>query len=167
MYPVAYSSLVQTVSSTLETQMPDRIGFGASVLSGKFLFSADFNTQDFSSFDYARTNNFKYSNSYSASFGVSRIGAKSLYADFFDRVTYNFGLGYNKLYYEVNGKKIDEYFGAFGFHMPVVGATAIDAAFTVGQRGTTESLLVKETFFVMSFNVSIGEIWFKPFKREY
>jgi hypothetical protein len=71
------------------------------------------------------------------------------------------------LYYKARGEQIKEYYGAIGFHFPVVGLTSLDMSFNVGRRGTMDNGLIRETFVRALFNFSIGETWFKPYKREY
>ncbi len=146
---------------------PSSIGVGFSYLSGNFLFGADFSTQDFSNFQFNIGKNTVLKNSSTAAFGVNRIGNPSVNADFMDRISYKFGIGYKELYYRVLGNEINEYYASFGMAIPWKGTLLTDVSFTFGYRGTLNNGLVKEYFGKLGLDISIGETWFIPFKREY
>ncbi|MER3330173.1 MAG: hypothetical protein RIF34_11385, partial [Candidatus Kapaibacterium sp.] len=77
------------------------------------------------------------------------------------------GASFKNHYFQVNGLAIDEYSGSFGLTIPIKGTAELDAAITFGQRGTTDSGLIKESFGKLSVNISIGDTWFQPFNRSY
>mgnify|MGYP000860881545 CR=1 FL=1 len=165
-----YNNFIKDTSfskSESSFSIPDQLGFGVSYLTGKFQFGADIKFQDFSNFTFNAGPNTKFKSSTQYSLGVSRIGNPSYYAPYLDKVTYNFGIGYNDLYYQIAGNNLTEYFASFGMKMPIVGTAFIDAAFVLGTRGTNDPNLVKEYFGRMIIDISIGETWFKPFRREY
>ncbi len=166
-YPSVYSTSSTLFTKNYDCEVPDQIGVGVSYKIEKFVLGADFVKQDFSKFKYNAGAIGSFSDAYSTSVGVSRLGNTSYSAGILDRITYNFGFAYSNLYYKAKGEQIKEYYGAIGFHIPVVGSTYLDASFNVGQRGTKDNGLIKETFCRCLFNFSIGESWFKPYKREY
>ncbi len=168
--PVSISddNLDTTYTNSYTSVVPNRFGFGLSYLTGKFRIGADFELQNFSDFTYrAGALDFKYDNSWRFSLGVERIGNKSFLADYMDRITYRLGVGMKDLYYEINGNAIKEMYASYGMQLPLPGTAVIDAAVNAGLRGTTNNDLVNEYFVRLSFSFSIGETWFKPFKREY
>ena len=146
--------------------MPDAFGIGASYKMGKFIVGADAHFQDFSSFDYNGGTNAEFVNSGKYSIGVSRIGNRAYYAPYLDKVTYNFGLGYKQLYYQIAGQDITESYFSLGFEFPIVGSAVIDAAMSIGTRGTTSAGLVQEYFGRLMIDINLGETWFVPFRRE-
>jgi hypothetical protein len=123
--------------------------------------------QDFTGFDYNLGSNTEFSNSYFASVGVNRFGNPSINAPFADRVAYKFGLSYNNLYYKVLNNQISEYAASIGMQMPFHGSLIVDLSFVVGQRIAGDSRLVDEYFGRFGVDISIGETWFVPFKREF
>jgi hypothetical protein len=147
--------------------IPAEFGIGASFLTGKFLFSADAQMQDFSNGFSYRTQGTQTSfrRALRLSAGISRLGNMRAGSSYFDKVTYGIGGGFQQLYYEVKGEAIDEMYGSFGLQMPIAGAAELDAAITGGTRGTINAGLVNELFMRLSFSVSIGETWFRPFAR--
>lgn len=171
-YYYNYDDLDTTIEYSTPYTLPDSYGFGLSYRTGKFLFGADLTMQDYSNYKYQLSPKFKFKDYMNVSLGVSRLGSELTGAKYPDKVTYNFGLGYKQLNYSVlnsEGKftDIDEIYGSFGMSMPVVNSTTFDWSLTVGSRGTTKNGLVHEIYAQMFFNVSIGETWFKPFKRSY
>ncbi len=158
---------IDTIANKSTHAFPDSYGLGGSWLTGKFLIGADISFQDFSGFSYNRGANSDFRNSMQISAGVERMGSRSINAKGLDKISYKFGIGYKQLYYKVLGSGIDEYFGAFGMTIPMEGTAVVDAAIIFGTRGTTGNGLLQESFGRISVNISIGEVWFKPFKRDY
>ncbi|MFN3196094.1 MAG: hypothetical protein ACE364_09110 [Chlorobiota bacterium] len=163
------SGLVDDTTFTTETdyEMPSTLGLGLSYQTGKFIFGADMISADFSSFEYNTYDRTEYTNYNSYSFGVQRIGNKSPNAKGLDTWGYSLGANLKNHYFNLNGTEISEISGSFGFTIPVRGTAQIDAAITVGQRGTTDNNLIQESFGRLSVNISIGDTWFQPFNRSY
>ncbi|MFA7626745.1 MAG: hypothetical protein WCZ17_06820, partial [Candidatus Kapaibacterium sp.] len=155
------------LSNEFDVEIPALFGIGASFATGNFIIGADFSMQDFTGFDYNLGSNTEFSNSYFASVGVNRIGNPSINAPFADRVAYKFGLSYNNLYYKVLNNQISEYAASIGMQMPFHGSLIVDLSFVVGQRIAGDSRLVDEYFGRFGVDISIGETWFVPFKREF
>lgn len=155
------------IKSESELKIPALIGFGASYKSGIFMFGADLSFQDFSSFDYSRNASTKFTSAMSASVGIVRFGNESLNAPILDRTAYKFGMAYNKLYYEILGSNIQEYSASLGMQMPFTGTLVVDFSVSGGMRLAGDSRLVNEYFARFGIDLSIGETWFVPFKREY
>ena len=156
-------------SPEYQIKIPPAFGFGISYKLDKFLFAGDLIIQDFSNFNYnVDTNNVKpkYKNSTQISFGISRQGNKSINAKSLDKINYNLGFGFRELSVNTYGHDINEYYGSFGMDIPVVGTAMVNFAITLGSRGVDKSGLVRELFGRLTVDFSIGETWFKPFKRD-
>jgi hypothetical protein len=167
---ITYTSELQndtTLTDELNISLPNAYGAGISYLTGKFRIGLDVKLYQFSDLTFNKGPNTEFRNMKVYSLGVSRMGNEKLGADYLDRVTYNFGVGYKQLYYNINGKGIDDVFASFGMNFPLVGSAIIDAAFTLGSRGIKTEKLVHEYYGRLSIDISIGETWFKPFRREY
>jgi hypothetical protein len=163
-----YSQLVTDSSSSLNlsSKIPSRFGLGLSYTLGKVMLGFDYIQQDFTNFDYKGGPLVKFKNYSSISFGLKRLGNKSLSAELADRITYNLGFGYNQLYYNISSSDINEIYGSFGFEIPIVGTAILNTAITLGSRGTNDNGLLKEMFGRLNIDISIGEIWFKPYRRD-
>jgi len=84
---------------------------------------------------------------------------------YFKRATYRAGLTYEQLPYLLNGRKINDFGINFGTSFPVGGLSSLDVALKIGQRGTTENDLIKETYFRFVFGATINDRWF--IRRKY
>ncbi|MBX3042888.1 MAG: hypothetical protein KIT33_12200 [Candidatus Kapabacteria bacterium] len=156
-----------TMTSDMDFSIPPLFGVGASYSSGNFIVGADFSMQNFANFDFNPGSQTEFTNAYMASLGVNRIGNPSLNADFSDRVSYKFGVGYNQLYYRVLDNQVAEYIASIGMQFPFQGTLLLDFSFTLGYRTANDTRLVNEYFGRFGFDLSIGETWFVPFRREY
>lgn len=167
---IIYSSqtISDSVTSTVnKLKVPASIGFGAAYKTGKFLIGFDFTSQNFSNFDYQRGSEVKFTNNNNFSIGFSRLGSKTYSADFLDKVSYNIGFGYNQLHYTVKGTQINDLYGSIGLEMPIVSGTMLNTALQIGTRGQTGNGLIKENYGKLTIDISVGDNWFKPFKRDY
>lgn len=172
---ISYYNLISSNSTIVDTsfnntnyfEIPSTIGFGASYLIDKFRIAADFTSQDFSNFNFNKRDNNKFQALNTFSFGIERLGNTSAGADVLDKWTYRFGLGYKDLYLNIDNKPINEMYLSLGLSAPFGKTSIFDYAIVFGSRGQVSSPLVQEYFTRMYFNVSIGEQWFVPFKREF
>lgn len=154
-------------SSNSEFEIPASFGVGLSYLTGKFRLAADYTSQDFSGFNFNQGDNGSFQATNAFSFGLERLGNTSAGAKRFDKWTYRFGLGYKDLYLAVADKSVNETYLSFGFSAPFGKSSMFDYAMVFGTRGEISDPLVQEYFARFYFNVSIGEQWFVPFKREF
>ena len=153
-----------TIERSFTLDYPALYGVGFSYTYKHFMIAADYIEQDFTNFDYNQGNTtFRKFRNYS--FGFARLGRFGYQRTFLDRTTFMIGGGYKNKYLIVQDTPINEYYGSFGLSAPLVGFAKLDAAFTFGSRGTTDNGLIRENFFRMTFSLSIGDVWFIPFRR--
>lgn len=159
-----------TLDTTFDTEgtvrLPFTFGIGASLLSGKFLFASDLIFQDYSKLNYNHGPRANFGTQTKFSLGISRIRNKSYFAPLTDKITYNFGVYYKKLYLEIDNNSIREFAGCFGFEIPIVGSAIFNAGFVFGARLPSTNSLPKEYFGRMILEFSLGERWFVPFRRD-
>jgi len=151
----------------MEINPPRSFGLGFSYKTGKFIFGADYKLLMINDLNYSNSTFNKFKNGSEISIGAIRFGNPSRRADYLDQVDYRFGFAINNLYYEVLGQNVNEYKVSFGAGFPFAESGLLDVAIIFGNRGTTSNGLVSEYFGRLVIDFSIGETWFKPFKREY
>lgn len=146
-------------------QLPTFYGLGISYATSKFLFAADLLSGNFSGLDLNRAgnNNFRDMNKFSV--GIIKLGNPNQFATLTDRASYKFGAYYENLYYVVNDEPITEYAITGGFQFPISRTAQIDVSVEFGSRGTKSNGLIQETFGRLIIDISIGDTWFKPFRR--
>jgi hypothetical protein len=92
---------------------------------------------------------------------------------FWDRVVYRGGFRYEELGLQISGdgvntSDINEFGISFGMGIPIGrsnGFSNANIGFELGQRGTQDNGLIKETFFNVSLGLSLNDVWF--IKRKY
>jgi len=131
----------------------------------KWMFSVDYrwaNWEKFTAFDMSDS----LVNSQQISAGAEFLPDANSFKNYFKRVRYRVGFYYNNTYLKLRGKQLNEYAITLGFGLPLRGVkTGINLSAQVGMRGTTESDLIRETYFRFILGFSIYERWFV--KRKY
>jgi len=167
---IIYSSpLIGDTSVSVQENfvLPISQGFGLGFQSGIFQFGLDFSFQNYEDLKYNVNDNTKFTDSWQLNFGVNRIGNQSINAKSLDKVSYKFGLAVKKLYYKIFNNNIYEYSFSTGALIPWSDTFNTDISLTFGTRGINSNGLIREYYGRLNIDLSIGEIWFIPFKREY
>lgn len=145
--------------------IPMMIGAGVSVgKNDHWLVGTDFKYQkwkDFRAFNLSDS----LVNSFQASVGAEFLPDIQNYSNYIKRIRYRVGFFYNSGYLKLRGKHLNEYAITLGFGFPVRGKTSINLGMQIGSHGTTESSLIKESYFKFTIGFSIYERWFV--KRKY
>jgi len=82
------------------------------------------------------------------------------------RISYRAGAYYNNEYYTVGGSEINSFGITLGATLPVFRwYNGLSVALDLGQRGTTDSALVRERYARISVGLNLHDIWFQ--KRRY
>ena len=155
------------VTSDDSYAMPFSFGLGTSYKTGKFIFGADFSMHNFSNLEYNKNSYTQFRDAMQFAVAMNSIGNDDYYAPLLDKISYKAGLAYKQQYFSVYGEDIDELSASIGFKIPLGDAGIIDAAVVFGKKGTTANSLVNEYFGRLAVDISIGETWFKPFRRRY
>ena len=90
------------------------------------------------------------------------------YRSYFERATYRGGVYYEKTPISVKGQDIQDYGITFGIGLPVGKVTdpsELNIGVQLGQRGTTQSNLVKETYANVKLSFTLNDSWFQ--RRRY
>jgi hypothetical protein len=81
--------------------------------------------------------------------------------NYFKNIEYRFGFNYNKSYVNIAGEDINQMSLSLGFGLPLPKtASRINLAFEIGQRGTTNSGLIKEQFMGVHAGFNFCDKWF-------
>ncbi len=164
-----FSRVVDTVSqSSLKDEsitVPVEIGVGATTgKSNKWLAGLDFNYKVWSgipSFSPSAT----MKDSWEIRAG-GEIKPNVLSSNVLKRTAYRLGIYYNSGNLQINDQDISEYGITFGFGIPIKSAFArLHFTMDIGQRGTLNDDLVKETFYRAFIGFTLNDNWF--IKRKY
>jgi hypothetical protein len=144
-----------------DIKLPLDMGFGFTLKKGeRWMLGMDFqqqNWEDFSSYGVKDS----LSNSQRISIGGMYKPESTTVSKYWKRLTYRFGLKYKKTFLNLNNTQLNEYGISFGVDLPLMKSkSALNLGFEIGQRGTTDEGLIKETYGKISVGLSIRERWF-------
>jgi len=145
--------------------MPSRIGVGLSLgIPDKLIITGDYVMQDWTG--VLSGENYSLTGASSLHLGLEFTPDAEALRGYHKLMTYRVG-GYHSNYYlMVNGYQLRDYGITFGVGLPVrTLQSSFNVAFTLGTRGTTEDNLIKENYGIITFNVTLHDLWFR--KRRY
>ena len=156
----------QTADTHGKIQFPLSFGLGLSFeKQDHWLLGADFKWQNWNNYTAFEISD-SLVNSYQVTFGAEVIPDINAFTKYLKRIRYRVGFSYNSTYLELRGKHLNDYAFSLGFGLPIRGIkTGLNLGLQVGSRGTTQSDLIKETYFKFVIGFSIYESWFV--KRKY
>ena len=144
-----------------EVKIPLNAGVGFSLQrSDRWVAGADFSMQNWSKYEALGIND-----SLSNSFQIAMGGQYKA-----DRMLLRAGLRFNQTYLQIRNNRLNEYGISFGVGVPVYNkaysVSMLSLGVEIGQRGTTEQGLIRESFGRIWLNFTMNqERWFK--RREY
>jgi hypothetical protein len=156
---------VEQDTTSNDFTMPPRIGMGLSLgIPDKLIITGDYVMQDWTGVMSGEI--FHLTNATSLHLGVEYTPDMEALRGYHKLMTYRVG-GYHSNYYlVVNGHQLEDHGITFGVGLPVrTLQTSFNVAFTLGTRGTTNDNLVKENYGIITFNVTLHDLWFR--KRRY
>jgi hypothetical protein len=141
--------------------IPDRIGVGIAFgIPDKLIISGDYYVQDWTG--SMSGENYVTSKATSMHFGAEYLPDASAIRGYHKLMTYRIGGYYSNSYLMVNDYQLKDYGITFGVGLPIrTLKSSINVAFTLGTRGTTEYNLVKENYGILTFNVTLHDLWFR------
>ena len=169
-----YGSLTSTERDTIlyksgektDISYPQSFGAGLTLQKGEsWLIGVDFNWSNWEAF---RMNNVSDSlqNSWNVAVGGCFTPRNTNISSYLRKMTYRAGFHYEQTCFNIYGTAINKYGVTFGFGLPIPKAmTSVNVAFDFGKMGTTRNDLIEESYFNISFGVSIRDKWFV--KRRY
>ena len=142
-------------------QIPQKIGVGIAFgIPNKLIITGDYYMQDWTG--SMSGENFATTNATSMHFGAEFIPDAESLRGYHKLMSYRLGGYYSNSYLMVNEHQIKDYGITFGVGLPVKTLrSSINVAFTLGTRGTTEYNLVKENYGIITFNVTLHDLWFR------
>ena len=141
--------------------IPQRLGLGfAFGIPNKLTITGDYYMQDWTG--SMSGENYTTTNATSMHFGAEYTPDAEAIRGYHKLMSYRAGGYYSNSYLMVNGHQLEDYGITFGVGLPVKTLrSSINVAFTLGTRGTTEYNLVKENYGIITFNVTLHDLWFR------
>lgn len=177
------SDVVDTVRYVLDTfgtgsriKVADELGLGVSIKKGdKWMLELNYTRSDWSGSNFASETgfaneasvSFKESVAESVRLGFEYTPNRNDIRYYYRRMTYRAGAYYNKTYYQVDGKNVNEYGLTLGLTLPVnKWYNGITIGLDVGQRGGLNGSLTRERYVGFYGGVNLHDIWFRKLRYE-
>ena len=150
--------------------LPMKIGVGLAFgIPGKLTVTGDYMQQDWASIDNATLlpqGSYDLAVATSLRAGIEYTPDFEAFRGYYNLMSYRLGGFMNESYVKIGDYQLNDYGITFGVGLPL-GRTksSLNIAFTYGSRGTLENNLIKENYGILTFNVTLHDLWF--FKRKY
>ena len=145
--------------------LPQSLGAGISLSSEKYFIGFDFTWSDWSNYkmgDISDTLRDSYRYSLGGNFTPNPSSSK-----YFPKIMFSLGAYYELTSLYLKEKQVDRFGINFGISFPMKkNKTRLNANFEYGQWGTLKNKLVKENYFVVSFNLKLHERWYQRRKLD-
>lgn len=141
--------------------IPQKIGVGISFgIPDKLIITGDYHRQDWN--NTLSGENYTLTDASSMHFGAEWTPDRESLRGYHKLMTYRIGGYYSNYYLQVHGHQLQDYGITFGVGLPVrTLRSSANVAFTLGTRGTTEHNLVQEKYGIITFNVTLHDLWFR------
>lgn len=127
-----------------------------------WMFGGEVRIQDWSQYRNIRGSNENMRNSFRAAIGGEWTPDASSVTSYFKRVTYRAGTSYQNTPFAIQNEQIREFGINFGSTFPLKGYSNLNLSMEVGQRGFTNSAVIKENYFRIFFGLTINDVrWVK------
>lgn len=158
---IAYSTMQR-----VNIHYPTNGGAGIALKKGeRWLIGVDFNWGNWASFTMNGVSD-SLQNCWNVAIGGCYTPENTTISSYMSKITYRAGFHYDQTIFNIYGQSINKYGITFGFGLPILRAqTMLNFAFEFGQMGTTKNNLIQDSYFNISFGVSIHDRWFV--KRRY
>lgn len=148
-----------------ELELPSAFGVGFTYFyKQKLLLGADFYHQAWSSIEND-FHNASYNNLISVKGGLEYTPDFNSINYYYKKIKYRLGGHFTQTHMVVKGTQINDYGVSFGLGLPMRNrTTSFNVSCELGQKGTLEQNLLRETYAIISLNISLSDIWFKKRK---
>lgn len=162
-----FDTLQQRFLGDGKLSLPSKLGIGLSLKKGRdWLITTDVQFEQWEQFKLLETTDNLFTNSMQFGLGFDFIPDTKAITKFWKVANYRLGAFYNTGNIIINDQKITQYGATFGMSVPIRrAASRLNVSMEIGQRGTTDNGLVRETFFNTTFGFTLNDQWF--IKRRY
>lgn len=144
-----------------DMKVPMRLNLGISFLyADNYQVFVDYTMQSWKDYSLNNIKDGNLQNLNRVVAGFEYKPARELGSSAFGQMMWRAALGFEQTQYKLNGKGINYMFVSGGFSYPLSPENTLDVGVQLGQRGTKDSGLMKESFVKLTAGVSLGELWF-------
>jgi hypothetical protein len=149
--------------------IPSKLGIGLAFgIPGKLTLTGDYTIQDWSKVDNSslRVEGFNLAAAKTRRAGLEYTPDFEAFRGYHKLMSYRLGAYMNDSYVTVDDYQLENYGITFGVGLPL-GRTksSLNIGIDLGTRGTKNNNLVKENYGIISFSVTLHDLWF--YKRKF
>lgn len=141
--------------------VPSNIGVGFTFrYSEKLIVGADYYWQNWSeALFYGENDSLQDSRSFNA--GLEFTPNRYALRNYLNRISYRIGGHYYNTYLQLQGEQLKNFGISFGVGLPLNRTRSmINLSFELGKRGTREQDLIEERYGMISFSLTLYDVWF-------
>ncbi len=145
--------------------IPQKVGVGLGYTHGnKYRLGLDYERSFWQDINYSNPQ-LKTRNSDRIAAGIEFMPSSTYTDKFFKKLYYRFGANYHRSYLVIKSVPINSYALTTGVGFPIRQERSfVNLAFEFGQNGTTTKGLIKESYFMFHFNMTMNKVWFQKRK---
>jgi len=148
--------------TSLKTDLPEKYGFGITVLKKQWLFTTEFLTEMWENTEWAKTQKTINSSKYHT--GIEYTPTHNILSQYYKKMSYRMGFYYEKTGLYINDKHLTKMGITIGTKMPLKKTKqSINFSIDFGKFGTLANKLIKENYIQFRVGLNLHEVWFvKP-----
>lgn len=154
-----------TVERSLRWHLPASVGAGIAYRWGRSVTALEGFYADFSSLTFHSVRGVAFQPLYRLSLSFHRAPREGAGHTYWDRIGFSTGIGWQRLYYRIDGRSLSEVALSMGISLPLGQTALLELACQTGMRGRRAPGLVQEWFGRWTFTLTLGEQWFLPARR--
>lgn len=141
--------------------IPRNLGVGFTFnYADKLTVGADYFWQNWSEATFFGEND-SLINSNSFHAGLEYVPDRLSLRNYLNRINYRIGGYYSNTYLQLEGEQLKDFGISFGLGLPLSrNRSMINLSFELGKRGTKEANLIEERYGIISFSLTLYDIWF-------
>jgi hypothetical protein len=150
-----------------KTLLPAKYGVGLSLSKEfKWALGLDFYSRDWSKFESDFESEESMTNSYKIILGGELTPDFFSATSYIKRISYQFGLNYERTPVEINNTNIDDFGINFGVSLPVGPASILNLGLNYGQLGTTQDGLIRENYLKFNLGMTFNDRSFGWYRNQ-
>ena len=145
--------------------LPTSMGFGLALSNEQWKIMADYKSDNWEEYNLFGTND-DLENSSRLALGFEFVPDKKSINRYYKMIRYRLGMYSSKTYLNLKNQQLDEKAITLGFGLPLKrSGSLVNLSAELGQMGTTDDGLIKESFVRFKIGLIFSDIWF--IKRKY
>lgn len=159
-------TILYTRGERVTIKYPQSLGAGITLQKNeRWLIGVDFNWSNWSAFTMNNVSD-SLQDSWNIAVGGCYTPFNTTVSNYFRKMTYRAGFHYDQTFFNIYGTSVNRYGVTLGLGLPIPRAmTSLNVALEFGKMGTVKNNLIQESYFNISFGISLRDRWFV--KRRY